>query len=398
MVSHVNAPQPRILYLSYNFAPKLGGLELVVRRTWEAFSEIGDVSALAQHAEGRVMNDDGGRVRRAPPGGWLRYLWFVMAEGRRLVREQPFDVVVSGSGLTAFPAVHLARRCGARSMVLVHGLDVVHRSFLYQRVLRYALPRIDLVVANSRAVRDEVVARGASSGRVAVVHPGCDAERFTVEADAEAFRERWGLGSGPIILTAGRLVPRKGVDRFVRECLPRVVDKVPDAKLLVAGGDPKGALVHGGQAEAVRRAAGESGMAAHVVMTGPLSDEEMAGAFRAAGVFVLPAVPVPGDMEGFGIVLLEAAAAGVPTVATKLGGISDAVEDGVSGVLVPPGDYDRMAEAISRLLADGDARRRFGEAGRRRVLERFTWDAAARRYCDALLGLCAGRAAEPTET
>ncbi|MFO7897969.1 MAG: glycosyltransferase family 4 protein [Planctomycetota bacterium] len=385
---------PRVLYLSYNFPPKVGGLELVVRRTWQAFSETGEVTALAQHAEGAAPDDEAG-VRRAPRPGMLRYLWFALRRGRRLVSDRAVDVVVSGSGLTALPAVRLARRAGARSMLLVHGLDVVHPSFLYQRLLRYALPRASLVVANSEAVRREVLARGGRPDAVRVIHPGCDAERFAGDADVEGFRERWGIRPGPVILTAGRLVPRKGVDRFVGECLPRVLAHVPDATFVVAGGDPRGALVHGGHAEAVRRAADEAGLSDHVVITGRLPDGELAAAFRLASVFVLPAVPVRGDMEGFGIVLLEAAAAGVPAVAAAVGGITDAVEHGVSGILVPPGDDTGLAEAVRRFLEDEDARRQFGEAGRCRVLRDFTWDAAGRRYVDALLALCGRDRTEP---
>ncbi|MFW6107906.1 MAG: glycosyltransferase family 4 protein [bacterium] len=385
---------PRVLYLSYNFPPKVGGLELVVRRTWQAFSEVAEVTALAQHAEGAARDDEEG-VRRAPRGGLIRYLWFALRRGRQIVRDRAIDVVVSGSGLTAFPAVRLARRAGARSMLLVHGLDVVHSSFVYQRLLRYALPRASFVVANSEAVRREVVARGGRPDAVRVVHPGCDADRFIGDADVEGFRERRGIGPGPVILTAGRLVPRKGVDRFVRECLPRVLDQVPGATFLVAGGDPRGALVHGEHGGAVRRAADKAGLSDRVVITGRLPDAELAAAFQLASVFVLPAVRVRGDMEGFGIVLLEAAAAGVPAVAAAVGGITDAVEHGVSGILVPPGDDTGMAEAVRWFLEDEEARRQFGEAGRRRVLRDFTWEAAGRRYVDALLGLCGRARTEP---
>jgi glycosyltransferase involved in cell wall biosynthesis len=113
----------------------------------------------------------------------------------------------------------------------------------------------------------------------------------------------------------------------------------------------------------------------------------MVAAFQLADVFVLPVIPVPGDMEGFGIVLLEAGAAGVPIVATAVGGITDAVVDGETGVLVPPLDYVRMASALVGFLQDPDKSHAVGERGRRRALGEFNWDAISSRYVEALLGV-----------
>jgi phosphatidylinositol alpha-1,6-mannosyltransferase len=189
-----------------------------------------------------------------------------------------------------------------------------------------------------------------------------------------------------VILSAGRLVQRKGVDRFIRECLPEVVRRVPTAKLLVAGGNPQGALTHTDDVLArVEEATHETRLEDHVVVTGRLTSDEMVAAFQLAGVFILPVIPVPGDMEGFGIVLLEAGAAGVPIVATASGGITDAVVDGETGLLVPPLDYAAMSTALVGFLQDEQKSRIFGERGRRRALSEFNWDAISSRYAEALL-------------
>ena len=214
-----------------------------------------------------------------------------------------------------------------------------------------------------------------------------DAGRFEVPQDNAAFRTRWNLEGHAVILSAGRLVRRKGVDRFIRECLPAVVERVPRAKLLVAGGNPTGALAHSDDVLAsVERATRETGLQDHVVVTGRLTDDEMVAAFQSSDVFLLPVIPEPGDMEGFGIVLLEAGAAGLPVVATAAGGIVDAVRDGETGVLIPPLDYARMASALVEFLSDEAKRVAFGERGRQRAKNEFGWEAISERYADALLG------------
>ena len=158
---------PSVLYVTFNFPPKVGGLEAVVRHTWEALRQRAHGVAFAQGARG--YEDGDSAVHRPRREGLWSYFWFLYTRGRRIAAQGRFDVVVSGSALTALPTVHLARRCGARSVVLTHGLDTVHRSWLYQRMLRHALPKVDLVVANSRATAQEAVARGVAAERVTVV-------------------------------------------------------------------------------------------------------------------------------------------------------------------------------------------------------------------------------------
>jgi phosphatidylinositol alpha-1,6-mannosyltransferase len=377
--------KPRVLYVTFNLAPKLGGLEQVVQRTRAALCERADVLTLAQGARG--YNDGDPTVLRPPAEGLAAYMAFLYTRGLLGLRDRHFDLVVAGSALTALPTLHLAKRFGARSACIIYGLDTIYRSAVYQRVYRHALPRMDRVVAISRATRDEAVARGVAPERMVIIPPGCDAEVFQPPRDTAELRGRWGLEDRKVILSAGRLVRRKGVDRFIRECLPEVVRQVPAAKLLVAGGNPRGALAHTEDVLAsVEAAIREVGLEDHVVVTGRLTSEEMVAAFQLADVFILPVIPVPGDMEGFGIVLLEAGAAGVPIVATAVGGITDAVVDGETGLLVPPFDYAAMASALARLLQDEQKSRALGERGRRRTLDEFNWDAISSRYVEALLG------------
>lgn len=384
MAIEVQKRRKRILFITYNFPPKLGGIEQVVLRTWTELTKQADVVTLAQF--GDDYEDPGHDILRPAQSGLLRFFAFLWREGRREIARNPVDIVVSMSALTAIPAIHLAKRAGAKSAVVIYGLDTIYTSALYQAMFRYAMPKMDRVIPISHATRDEAVARGVDPEKTLIVHPGCDSENFLTAGDVDHWRKEWELEGAKVILIAGRLVKRKGVDRFIRECLPRIVAKVPNARLLLAGGNPVDALAHTEDMEhQVARAIRDSKLAAHVVLTGRLSQEAMIAAFHLSDVIVLPVVPAPGDMEGFGIVLIEAAAAGKPTVASNTGGIPDAIHDGVTGTLVPPEDYALMAAAVEEFLVDSEKNRRFGEAGRRRVLREFGWNTCAENFARAIL-------------
>ena len=356
----------------------------MIQRARAALRERADVLTLAQGARRYVERDpDVLRPRIEGLGAYMAFLYTRCMLG---IRNHNFDLVVSGSALTALPTLHLAKRFGARSACIIYGLDTIYESSLYQRVYRHAMPRMNRVIAISTATRREAVARGIAPERLIIIPPGCDAELFQAPRDTENLRRHWGLEGCKVILSAGRLVRRKGVDRFIRECLPEVVLRVPTVKLLVAGGNPEGALAHTDDVLAsVEGAIRETGLDNHVVVTGRLTSEEMVAAFQLAEVFILPVIPIEGDMEGFGIVLLEAGAAGVPVVATAIGGITDAVVDGETGVLVPPLDYSAMASALIELLRDERRRLALGEGGRRRALAEFNWTDISSRYAEALL-------------
>lgn len=356
----------------------------MIQRARAALRERADVVTLAQGARRYVERDPD--VLRPRIEGLAAYMAFLYTRCMLGIRNHNFDLVVSGSALTALPTLHLAKRFGARSACIIYGLDTIYESSLYQRVYRHAMPRMNRVIAISTATRREAVARGIAPERLIIIPPGCDAELFQAPRDTENLRRHWGLEGCKVILSAGRLVRRKGVDRFIRECLPEVVLRVPTVKLLVAGGNPEGALAHTDDVLAsVEGAIRETGLDNHVVVTGRLTSEEMVAAFQLAEVFILPVIPVEGDMEGFGIVLLEAGAAGVPVVATAIGGITDAVVDGETGVLVPPLDYSAMASALIELLRDERIRLALGEGGRRRALAEFNWTDISSRYAEALL-------------
>ena len=241
--------------------------------------------------------------------------------------------------------------------------------------LKWAARRSDRVVAISSYTADEV--------RELVQVP-IEVIPYTTSLPAPA-ASRPGPRSSPgapfRVLFVGRLVERKGVSHLVDAVS---LLREADVRLVIVGDGPERA-----QIEARVR---EKGLDGRVAVRGRVSEAELQAAYAAADAFVLPAVvDRRGDTEGLGVVLLEAMNHRVPVIASAIGGITDIVEDGVSGLLVPPGDAAALAAALERVARAPDLAATLGEAGYRRLRERFTWDAITRRWLEVYAAAAAAR-------
>lgn len=277
------------------------------------------------------------------------------------------------------PLATIARVFGVPTVVTIHGLDVVYPSPLYRAYLWAFLRDFDAYVCISYAARRVAIDAGVPPDRIHVIGIGVDAA--PLEPDP-------GLRDDDRLLFIGRLVRRKGLEWFVRDVLPRVARTRPALRLVILGDGPERGAI---EAEATA-----AGVAANLVWLGSAGDSTKADELARATVCVMPNVPVRGDIEGFGIVALEAAAAGCPLLASRLEGLCDAVTDGESGLLVPPGDDDAWVDALERWLADPKARADAGTRARQHVAAHRTWKSTIDAYERLLLDVTgAARAPEP---
>lgn len=373
-----DARRPRILLVTRNLPPLVGGME---RLNWHMADELAKVADVRVVAPAGSVVPGNVVLREVPLRPLGRFLLAAQRSTLREARAWKPDVVLAGSGLTALPALIAARSAGARAATYVHGLDLAVSHPLYRALWRPALRRMDRVVANSRPTAALARSIGIDPARIGIVHPGVELPTALPDAQAiAAFRHEHALGNRPLLLSVGRLSERKGLREFVERALPRIVAAVPDALLLVVGDVPKDALRAGSQSpESIRLAARRAGVENNVRLLGLLDETSLANAYRAADVHVFPIRQLANDPEGFGMVAIEAAAHGLPTVAYATGGVVDAVADGVSGRLVPPGDATAFAHAVLELLAQP-----LEEAGIRVFAERFHWDAFGKRLWQTL--------------
>ena len=314
------------------------------------------------------------------PAAPFSFLAMALLKGWRSAGKASFDIVLGGSGLVAPVTSFLSRIAKARSIIFVHGLDLVVDNWVYQRFFVPFLRRHDGVVANSQNTRRIAIDKGCQSRQVKVVHPGSTIPPESVLGDAASFRIRLGLENSKIILSVGRMVRRKGLAEFLEKAWPRIIALQPDAILMVVGDSPDDALLQDPNGakrlmEAIERCGKDT-----VRFLGAVEDDVLWNCYAAADALVFPLIRVKGDVEGFGMVAIEAAASGTPTVAFPVGGVVDAVADGINGSLVPEGEYEAFADAVVSICKGGPPSR----SDCRNHAEKFSWDVHGQNLLSAM--------------
>jgi glycosyltransferase involved in cell wall biosynthesis len=263
----------------------------------------------------------------------------------------------------------------------VCGLDVTYPNRFYQSVVPRALARLDMTIPISVATEEELCARAGRRVPSTVIPLGVNPLQEPDPTAIEEFQRIARIKPGErVFLTVGRLIERKGVAWFVRHVLPELPD---DVTYVVIGAGPESATI--------RAAASALGIAHRVRLLGPVSKELLTAAYRVADVFVMPNVPVSGDLEGFGLVALEAAASGLPVVASRLEGLTDAVRHERNGLVVTPLSVYAYTATLSELLAlPREQLRALGTSFASYTREHFSWEQTARRYVDVITDVVAG--------
>jgi len=307
--------------------------------------------------------------------GFLVRTWFTL---RRKIQRREVDVILFSSMVTAILTIFLRRYLadsGIKVATIVHGLDVTNPVDFYQK---YIVPRVfeavDLVMPVSGATGEACTDRGLRPDKLAVVHNGVQLDRFSAPAHRAGARDglsiRAQLPDGALLLCSiGRQVKRKGFAWFIENVLP----VLPEHVHYWIGGD-------GPEREAIQAAILRSGVQQRVRLLGRLGDDELEALYQAADLFLMPNIPVPGDMEGFGIVMLEAGLSGLPTVAARLEGIKEVIVDKKNGFFVGAGDAQGYVERISSLDAARDELGELSVRTRNHVKDCHGWDAVAAQY------------------
>ena len=381
-----NDSKPRALMISRNLPPLTGGMERLNLHSYLALRPRFQTAVCGPSGVGQFL-EEGDAVAEVKVASLSRFLVACQWKSLRLALRLRPRLVYSGSGLTAPATLVAARSVGAQAVCFLHGLDIIANHPVYRQLFLPAIQRQDRILVNSHYTATLAKEAGVHADRIRVVHPGVDLPDFSGREETRcAFRERFGLGGRPVLLAAGRLTARKGLAPFIRNSLPEIIQHEPETVLVIIGGEASQALQHRkGVVDDIRSAAKESGLESQFLLLGSVTDAELSQAYFAADLLVFPVLDRPGDVEGFGMVAVEAAAHGLRTVAFRVGGVADAVADDVSGWLLEPGDYSTMSRTVIHALQMTRGKESAGELKKvRQHAEGFRWEAFDGAFLAAL--------------
>lgn len=288
----------------------------------------------------------------------LPIAWKVLRSSVRMIRQHNVGVICIGDLNSMAWLGELCRWItGVRLMYYIHGEEVTTRfqsgSFGRRRIAH--LGRADAIVAVSRFTRRTLVDLGLPAERIHLVENAVDTTRFCPGPADQSFLARWGVVGKRVVVSIGRLIARKGFDRSI-EAWPAVLERHPDAHLLIVG--------HGPQRAELEQLIARYGMAQSVTLTGAVSDDDLLAAYRSGEFFMMANRTLSdGDTEGFGLVFLEANACGRAVIGGRAGGAVDAIRHEETGLLVDCDHAGNIATAVIRLLDDVPLRLRLEQGG-----------------------------------
>ncbi|WP_461665661.1 glycosyltransferase family 4 protein [Gordonia sputi] len=365
----------RTLLVTNDFPPRAGGIQSYLQNLVDRLPPE-DVVVYAPRWKGSVEFDarQPYRVYRHRTTLMLPTP-FVARRAAEIIRSEGIETVWFGAAAPLAVMAPAMRRAGAERVIAsTHGHEVGWSMLpVARQVLRHIGNHTDAITYVSRYTRDRFASAFGRAASLEYLPPGVDTDRFAPNPVArEEVRARLGLGDAPTILCLSRLVPRKGQDMLIR-ALPLIRKEMPDVVLVIVGGGP--------YADTLHRLAREEGVADHVIFTGSVPAEELPDYHNIADVFAMPARTRGGglDVEGFGIVYLEASATGVPVIAGRSGGAPETVVEGETGTVVDGRGVPAIALAALAMLADRSAAAAMGATGRVVAQDRWQWRHMAAR-------------------
>ncbi|MCI0682541.1 MAG: glycosyltransferase family 4 protein [Gemmataceae bacterium] len=365
------------LLLSEVFPPQTGGSG---RWFWEVYRRLSRDYVIAAGAHPQQAEFDAShdlRIHRLDlrMKQWglrsfqgLAGYWRTVRAIKRVVRAEQIQLIHCGRCLPE-GVMCLALKCRQRVPYLcyIHGEDVTtakdsrEHAFLVGRVLKNA----SLLIANSDNTRRILLDEWQMPAeRVRTLHPGVDVQFFTPAPPSVEQRERLGWGNRAVVLTVGRLQKRKGQDMMIR-ALPAIRQAVPNVLYAIAG--------DGEERQALEQLARELGVTLQVQFLGEVRDSELLACYQQCDLFALPNRAVGQDIEGFGMVLLEAQACGKPVIAGASGGTAETMHIPETGRVVNCDGPDELAALVGDWLRDSGLRERMSRAARAHVAGRFDW-------------------------
>ena len=375
------------LVVTNDFGPRAGGIETFIHGLLEQASKNQQRNFIVltshQSPQDEVIKFDqkmweNNRIRV------VRDTAKVLLPTRRLAKKatdlfvvHKCENVIFGSSAPLGLLAKSLRRAGAKHIVaLTHGHEVWWaRMPLFSALLRRIGAQADQMTYLGEFTRGAVANALLREDHSKLVHlpPGVDLTRFIPAVKSLELQKKWGVEGAPVIVSIGRLVPRKGSDQLIK-AMPEVLKQFPKSKLLLVG--------TGNYKKRLEKLVRNLKVQDSVIFTGRVAHELLPAYYRLGDIFAAPCRSRYGglEVEGLGIVYLEASACGVPVIAGKSGGAPDAVLDGKTGILVNGRDHLEVSAALIKLLADEKLRSQMGTAGRVWMEQLWSWEGIGTRF------------------
>lgn len=375
----------KMLIVSRNFPPLIGGMERLNFHIYKSLEKNFDVEIAGPNGSAQFFKCKS--LVEFPFFPLWKYVIFSLVKTVLFSANKKYEFVFCGSGSAILAGYCSARITSAKLVCYLHGLDIIADSKIYQLFFLPLIKKSDLLFVNSEYTKQLAIKAGMDVYKLKVINPGVDLPTIeTSTTERNVFCHQYGLAEKQILLIVGRLTKRKGVLEFIENVMPNLASQFPHIVCVVIGGEPAGALsAKDDVSDKMRNRIKELGLSSHVMLLGQIDDGLLRAAYFAADLMVFPILDLPGDVEGFGMVAVESAAHGLPTIAFSVGGVPDAVSSGESGWLIPAGDYDLMSRKISSFLTE-ESERDHLRASCRRFSEKFSWDKFEKKMMSYLNG------------
>ncbi|QCO20462.1 glycosyltransferase [Acinetobacter cumulans] len=341
----------KILMITRNLPPLIGGME---RLNWHIADELGQKNEvhLLSHIEAKKQAPIQCKFYGVALNPLPIFLIFAFFKALFICLSQKPDVLLAGSGLTGPIVVFWAKVFRKKSIIYLHGLDISNNSRAYQKIWIPFIRSADSIICNSTPTKKLALDKKIQDSKISIIYPGVNFPPKEKNEDiTNKLKDKFSLHNKKILLSVGRLTERKGLLEFIQNCLPQIVQECPDSVLLIIGDTANNALNNKFQnKEDLLEAAKKIKVDQHIIFTGAVDEQALTEFYYMASIHVFPVKHIPNDPEGFGMVAIEAASYGLPTIAFATGGIVDAVQNEESGYLIPNQDYEKLTLQIINFL------------------------------------------------
>lgn len=341
----------KILIITRNLPPLIGGME---RLNWHIADELSkdhDVSIIS-YIQAKKTAPKKAYFYGVPLNPLLFFLIFSFFKTFWVCMVYRPHIIFAGSGLTAPIAVFWAKIFRKKSMIYIHGLDIENKSIIYRKVWIPFIQKANHIIVNSTPTKELCIKNHISPTKISLIHPGVDFPPRPVNVQhIQHLKDKFGLNNKKVLISVGRLTERKGLNEFIQHSLPQIVKHFPNVLLLIVGDTASHALNKNMQTPMqLLKTAKAHHVDQHIIFTGKVTDLELSSLFYLSNIHVFPVKYIPEDPEGFGMVAIEAATHGTPTIAFAAGGIIDAVQHNKTGYLIENQDYQNMTETVIQVL------------------------------------------------